>query len=203
MRASTCPKLRNLFKFFLLFLIVNNCDGAPQPRNYLFETDDSTTIQPFISESVTSGEFAVMESDNEVRDDVVAQPSETDNVIASASSQSSSSSTANALTSSGSEGAKISSQQLESLLMLQKLQQQLQQRQQLQQQQQQNQAQPAQNQFSLDKLLKSVVKMLQVAKTKIDQGARTFRDILLLFDRKKYVNIIPQNQASENNFVTT
>ncbi|CAL8069149.1 unnamed protein product [Orchesella dallaii] len=184
--------------FFAISIII--CEGAPEPK--IFRTDEEiweeVTTQP--TTEADSGvttypdpEFISLDTEDP-EDNVIAQPSETDNVIASASSTSSASS--------NSINRGTTANQQANLLLLQQLQKELRRQQQLQQLQQQIKSQPQQPQqpqFSLDAMIKSVVKMFQVAKTKIDQSARTFRDFLQLFDRNKYVNIVPQ--ASENNLV--
>lgn len=202
-RAFTCALLWPLLGAILLSAGIS---AAPNPRNFLFEDPDmEATTEAAVSEPVTSSEYVLMEDDRadlSGSDNIIAQASEPEEIVASASSTSSSSSTSTA----NSVKPSISSNQA-NLLLLQQLQEQLRRQQVLQnklQQPLQNSIQSQQQQqpqFSLDALVKSFVKVFQVAKVKIDQGARTVRDILQFFDKKKYTNIIPQ--ASENNLVLT
>ncbi len=205
-----------------IFLQKTGVNCAPEPRNVLFENGDlplgedgdigvTTEIPSELQDPVTSVEYVLRENNNldEGSEDLLTQPSE--NIVASASSVSSATTSANSLTgaTTGSGGTKINTQA--NLQLLLQLQEQLRRQQQIQklaanslnlvqaQSQQVNSIQQLpQQQFSLDALVKSFVKVFQVAKTKIDQGARTVRDIMAFFDKKKYVG-----QASENNLVMT
>lgn len=179
-----------LFSFYtiislwvILFVNFFSCDCAPGPKNYIFEGDEGFTTESTLDEVVTATDNDLALSEN---DELMAQPSEAD-IITSASSTNSNTATALNSIDVGGDKKNLAS----NLLLLQQLQQELQRQQQLKQQQQLPQPQPQAQQFSLDGVIKSVMKMLHVAKLKIDAGARTFRDILLLFDRKKHVNIQP------------